>query len=471
MYRKAVSPSKLSVLAAWRIVPLLVAKPTIAVDYLTQANEANRPADYDPSRNAAPHYEKLFSQFVPPPQALLEARSLWPADLGPDDYKALEEWAPLNEPVLPALAQGAQCPYWWCKMESSTDAMSGIEIPHTEKLRGCALGLLLLARLRAHRGDLGGATQLIADVHMMGVHRGEGGTLLEQLTGTAICKLASDALLAVLERCEIDKAPLERTLLALTERMGRIRVPRFSEVERLYGLDCIQRLFTDDGKGDGRLIPGRLYTTKKDRLPFLTSPISYLEAVRICLTHPGRRETARLSETYFAFAQELARRTPWELHAQGTSYEERLQEVLEGNYYLQDGLAAIGPCIRTGWRSKVTGDATLTVLAVFLYKAREGRLPGSLQQLVDAGPLERCPMDPYSGGPLVYRVTPDGFTLYSVGEDFVDSGGSPCDWSDEAGGDQVFWPVPKTKDTGEEPRSMHEREAEDGDDDASGEQE
>jgi hypothetical protein len=469
MCENAISPSKSSALAAWRIVPLLIAKPTITLDYLAQANQANRPADYDPNRDAAPHYEKLFSQFIPPPQSLLEVRSLWPADMEPDDYRALKEWTPLNEPVLPALAQGTQCPYWWCRMQSSTDALSGIEVPHVEKLRECAGGLLLLAKLRAHQGDLGGAMQLIADVHMMGVHRTEAGTLLEQLTGTAICKLAYDAFFAVLEQCEIDKDTLERTWLALAPRMGRINVPRFSEVERLHGLDCIQRLFTDDGKGDGRLIPGRLYTTKKDRLPLLTSPISYLEAVRICLTHPGRRETAKLSETYFAFAQELARQTPWELHAQGTSYEERLNELLRGNYFLRDGLAAVGPCIRVGWRSKVTGDATLTVLAVFLYKAQEGRLPESLKQVVDAGLLKSVPMDPYSGAPLIYRVTNDGFTLYSVGEDFVDNGGSPCDWADETGGDQVFWPIPKPKDIEEQLRSMYEREAKDGNVGESGE--
>ncbi len=29
----------------------------------------------------------------------------------------------------------------------------------------------------------------------------------------------------------------------------------------------------------------------------------------------------------------------------------------------------------------------------------------------------------------------------SVGEDFVDNDGSPCEWADEAGGDQVFRPI------------------------------
>jgi hypothetical protein len=61
--------------------------------------------------------------------------------------------------------------------------------------------------------------------------------------------------------------------------------------------------------------------------------------------------------------------------------------------------------------------------------------------LVDAGLLPSVPLDPYSGQPFVYRVTDKSFTLYSVGEDCVDDGGLPCDWNDDTGGDQVFWPV------------------------------
>jgi hypothetical protein len=57
-----------------------------------------------------------------------------------------------------------------------------------------------------------------------------------------------------------------------------------------------------------------------------------------------------------------------------------------------------------------------------------------------------------------------------VGEDFVDSGGSPCDWTDGAGGDQVFWPIPRPKDIGQEFLTMCEREVQDGNDAESGEE-
>lgn len=54
----------------------------------------------------------------------------------------------------------------------------------------------------------------------------------------------------------------------------------------------------------------------------------------------------------------------------------------------------------------------------------------------------------------------------SVGEDFVDNDGSPCEWADEAGGDQVFRPIPKPKDIMDELKSMYYRESKEGVDDA-----
>jgi hypothetical protein len=47
---------------------------------------------------------------------------------------------------------------------------------------------------------------------------------------------------------------------------------------------------------------------------------------------------------------------------------------------------------------------------------------------------------------LIYRCIGDDFTLYSLGADFKDDGGTPSKWGEgEQGGDQVFWPVERPK--------------------------
>jgi hypothetical protein len=427
---------------AWQVAPLLLARPTITVDYLAQANKAGKPINCDPNRNAAPYYEKLLAQFIPPPETLKHKFQLWPTDLSSEEFKALEAWAPGHESALSVLAQAAGCPYRGYELKSTDGAMWNIPVPDLDRLRECAWGVLLLAKYRATRGDAGDGLQLLTDLHMFGVHLAKSATLVEQMVGVAICRLSYDAMLTLLNHGEVEVDSLTSTLHTLARQIPLIAVPQFSEGEYLHGQDCIQRLFTDDGKGNGRLIPKALYQSKKrDRGPY-GRPISYPDAVRICLAHPDRQSTLRSYEMGFPLARDLSSQPPWSLHVQNTSYEEQLKTPCFGNYYLHDKLIATAQCVRIGWRTRVSGDATVAILALFAHKAQKGRLPESLQQLVEEDLLSSVPMDPYSGAPLVYKVNGEDFTLYSVGEDFVDNGGQPCEWDDQRGGDHVFWPVP-----------------------------
>jgi len=91
----------------------------------------------------------------------------------------------------------------------------------------------------------------------------------------------------------------------------------------------------------------------------------------------------------------------------------------------------------------------MTVLALQRYRAEKGAYPASLEELKQAGYIDVLPADPYSDGPLVYKPAADHFTLYSVGTDFKDDGGTPGKdrkgrptmWDAQAGADAVFWPV------------------------------
>jgi hypothetical protein len=426
---------------AWRVIPLLAAQPTITVDYLAQANAAVKPADYDPNHNAGPQYEKLFSQFTPLPEILDGRFKAWPADLLLDEYEALREWASLNEPALPSLAEAARCPYWWYELKSSDGSLSGIRTLDLESNRNCVRGITLLAKYKASRGDVDEALRLLADLHMLGVHRAKGGTLLGQLTGVAVCKVCYDAVLSVLSHCQVEKDSLRRTFDTFASRMPFADVPRFSEVERMYGHDSIQRFFTDDGYGSGKLIPTQLYESNRNRSQF-TAPISYLDAVRICLAYPRREETTRLFNSYFAVARAISRQTPWQMYSQGTSYEEVVERILAGNFYLHDGFVALPRCIEIAWRHRASAQGLVAVLAILTYKAQEGHLPDSLEELTASGLLSEIPMDPYSNGPLVYRPTKDDFTLYTIGEDYVDDGGMHYEWNGMGFGDYVFWPIP-----------------------------
>ena len=94
----------------------------------------------------------------------------------------------------------------------------------------------------------------------------------------------------------------------------------------------------------------------------------------------------------------------------------------------------------------ITQRAGGTVVELFSIRDRTGKFPDSLDAI--AGVFK---IDPYTGQPFIYRLTNDGFTLYSVGVDRDDDGGTHHSRFGEqrattqpAGppdGDYVFWPI------------------------------
>jgi hypothetical protein len=158
---------------------------------------------------------------------------------------------------------------------------------------------------------------------------------------------------------------------------------------------------------------------------------------------PSKAEAQKMVDDYFAAAERLGARTPWQRRVEGNVDEKLL--ATSGTMVMQ----LLGPAwvkvAETSWRAKAQRGAGLAILAIERYRLEKGGLPESLDELVKSGYLKELPMDPWSDGPLVYRRTADGYTLYSVGEDFTDDGGKPQPKDkpqDTLGCDIVFWPTP-----------------------------
>ena len=63
----------------------------------------------------------------------------------------------------------------------------------------------------------------------------------------------------------------------------------------------------------------------------------------------------------------------------------------------------------------------LIQLALHAYRLEHGAYPQSVTELVP-GYLKALPLDPHGGKPLIYRPTPAGYQLYSVGPNRKDDG-------------------------------------------------
>jgi hypothetical protein len=105
----------------------------------------------------------------------------------------------------------------------------------------------------------------------------------------------------------------------------------------------------------------------------------------------------------------------------------------EEGVYRRIGLLATGKMqtLREGLmqaRDRHLAEMRLLIcdLAIRAYALDRGHNPAKLTELVPDY-LPEAPKDPFSGGQLVYRITPNGYLLYSVGVNRVDDGGRPAD--------------------------------------------
>ncbi|MEX2670561.1 MAG: hypothetical protein WD294_00485 [Phycisphaeraceae bacterium] len=102
----------------------------------------------------------------------------------------------------------------------------------------------------------------------------------------------------------------------------------------------------------------------------------------------------------------------------------------------EESATLTGRVLISHYRALARHRAAAAGLAVMRYRLAEGRLPGELGEVVDEQPL-----DPFTGDPLIYRVSDDGFVIYSVNDNLVDSGGDDSEDAQDRSEDDVVFRV------------------------------
>ena len=74
-------------------------------------------------------------------------------------------------------------------------------------------------------------------------------------------------------------------------------------------------------------------------------------------------------------------------------------------------------------RSYAQERCAIVMLAAERFRKKNNHWPDSLEELKTSGLLAEVPTDPYVGGPLKWKRTDDGVTVYAVGPDQTDDGG------------------------------------------------
>ncbi len=95
-------------------------------------------------------------------------------------------------------------------------------------------------------------------------------------------------------------------------------------------------------------------------------------------------------------------------------------------------------------RGRAANQVASIVFAVCAFRAENGRIPSSLQQLVPKY-LPTLPVDRFSGRPARYLPTADGYLIYSVGPNGKDEGGKHRGDAPDYRGDDIRIRVPLDK--------------------------
>ena len=430
---------------ALKIVRFARAQATITVDYGAQYTELTRPADDDPQENASTHYQEAFRLLTDMPPGMPSAARFRPQEASEAERRLVEQWVAVNHEALDHILEAAEKPYYWVDVPSMKDE-DIVRAGQLGTFRRAAICLGYQAKLLAARGDVSQALRHALAAHKMGNHLDDPRrTQIERHVGLAIGALAQGIGFSLLASTPIPAELLREFQSELETRPSTSAA--LSAGDEIALLDAIQRYFTDDGTGNGHLLPGKVfgdYRASHELPNELAASAAYLRHLRIAWTHPDRKATAHRIAALRASLERLAAQTSWQLLRQGTSYEQETKTLGDGNYFLQhlQWPKRMGQTLTIHERCRAGTDALVTTIALLRYKQAQGAWPHDLETLVRTDYLREVPMDPFSGQALVYVPMGETFTLYSLGADFDDDGGTPSVWGKPPdGGDEVFWPV------------------------------
>ncbi len=322
------------------------------------------------------------------------------------------------------------------RADSESHDLYAIILPHLQPLRRMAELLAADARYALTLGDSKLMVERLTTMLRIASHTGESPTFISKFTAMSIRWMTVATL-----RSALIEAPdtLSRDMLReLAHKLAAVDVRReflMDEGERAWFGDLMQRIYTDNGNGDGRITPEGLETLRSlDQSiftilkPFDSFYLSetlldgVLGPITIELVGSRREMLEQYESTMAKFEAALAR--PIREHPEPTmkrfgewSLIERLR--YDPMYTLLPDLDAVRRTVET---FEGMQDGVLLGIALELYRRDHGDWPAALSALAPRY-IPEVPVDRITGGPLRYSVVDGRPIVYSVGVDLDDDGG------------------------------------------------
>jgi hypothetical protein len=264
---------------------------------------------------------------------------------------------------------------------------------------------------------------------------GQEHTLISSLVAIAIQTMGETVLLQIIHDLPnlFDESHL--TAIAHTAAVsGRTaRDLDFATERRMFG-DFLQRAYTDDGHGDGRLTAEgiRLAVLMNGVMPGEPDDIARTDILPVRFTGPvamlafgSRRDQREFHASLMNLAEALLATTPGSPEQQRLLEEVQVLEHELGTNPRMRMAAILTPAftraVATAHRAHAHTNATLTTIALHIHHQRTGRWPDTLAELTPQL-LPTIPEDPFDPGrPIKYRLIDNTPHVYFVGADAIDN--------------------------------------------------
>jgi hypothetical protein len=280
-------------------------------------------------------------------------------------------------------------------------------LPELQPIRSAALLLRLDAICRASDKDYRGAIEDVNAMFRMAEHVSSDPILISQLVAIVINGSAIDALHHVIASGQAP--PEDLAAIHIPDGMSyRASLRRAFRMEQAFDLATLEQL--GNGQDELRQIVGHGFGVPA--LPPMIIPIYRVFLLGDDIAAQARFY-ARLDGVY---------RLPY-------SQVKLLNEELKaqpGGVLAALLLPGVARTTEAAMRAEAQCDAARAGLAVCAYRARNGKLPDKLDDLVpDFIPV--VPRDPFDGQAMKMKRTEHGAVVYSIGPDMIDNGGAPLD--------------------------------------------
>jgi len=238
--------------------------------------------------------------------ALLSPICLWSSGFIIRGLKPVKKWLALNTQALSYLEQAVSKPYYWEEYSEPwypydiRDAYDMIG-PKGLKFRQIAYLLDLQTKFMVSEGKTDLALEKITQLHKMGTHLLGPQAPFEQMVGSSIKDMSVNTVFEILDRQAIDKTNLKEWQEKLERQIYIGRKEVDFEFERFLAYFIIQRIFTDNGRGNGHLIPRKALQYIHPTIIIGLSPGDtemeqyyrdiYLNFIWLAFTGPDRRKT------------------------------------------------------------------------------------------------------------------------------------------------------------------------------------